>query len=192
MYCLAGDVVARVYALGPDVALLAVHGRCCCQRRVSRCVGRREAVDRGRYLCDAADGVLQVTERLFRLLQLAADAFPVLPGQGDGAAMDVDDAIRKVMAVVLAEPEVYSFRRRMRLAGRVVGTQLGVFADDACLARDVLVAFDLALATRVAGLYGSGESAHVRGAVALPCLNAPGPVAQFGNAERPFFQRRLY
>jgi hypothetical protein len=79
----------------------------------------------------------------------------------------------------------------MRLARRVVGTQLGMFADDACLARHVLVALDLALPTRIAGLYGSRASAHVRGAVALPWWNAPGPVAQFGNAERPFFQHAL-
>mgnify|MGYP004535506641 CR=1 FL=1 len=58
---LAGDVVARVYALGADVALLAIDGRGGgqgCGRR------GREAVDwRGDFL-DAADRVLQLGERL--------------------------------------------------------------------------------------------------------------------------------
>jgi hypothetical protein len=78
MYRLAGDVVARVDALGSDMALLAVYRRCSCQWCVAGSVCGREAVYGRRYLCDADDGVLQVTERLFGLLQLAAYALPVL------------------------------------------------------------------------------------------------------------------
>jgi hypothetical protein len=103
----------------------------------------------------------------------------------------MNEAVGEVMAIILPESQVNSFRRRMRLARRVVGTQLGMFADDACLARHVLVAFDLALSTRIAGLYSSRASAHVRGAVALPWLNAPGPVAQFGNPKSLFFQHAV-
>jgi hypothetical protein len=40
----------------------------------------------------------------------------------------------------------------MRLAGRMICAQLRVLADHACLARDGLVALDLALAARIAGL----------------------------------------
>jgi hypothetical protein len=77
VYRLAGDVVARVYALGADMALLAIDGRRRCQRRVS---GRRwgEAVGRRWDLCDAADGVLQFAQRFLRLLQFSANPFPVL------------------------------------------------------------------------------------------------------------------
>jgi hypothetical protein len=63
-----------------------------------------------------------------------------------------------------------------------------VLTHDACFAGHVLVAFDLALATRIASLDGSMESVHVRGAAALPCFNAPGCVAQCGKPSRPSLQ----
>jgi hypothetical protein len=77
VYRLTSDVVARMYALGADMAVLAIDGRRRCQRRVS---GRRrgEAVGGRRDLCDAADGVFQFAQRLLRLLQFSANPFPVL------------------------------------------------------------------------------------------------------------------
>ena len=45
-----------------------------------------------------------------------------LSRQRDGAAVYVNQAIGEVMAVVLPKSEVDSFRGRVRLAGRVVGT----------------------------------------------------------------------
>lgn len=134
--CLAGDVVARVDSLGPDMALLAIHGRSGSQGCVSRGSGR-EAVDRRGDLSDAADGVLQLPQRLLGLLQFGADALPVLPlsapmssatvalahlsGQRHSPAVDVDHAVGEVMPV-LPQPHAYPLRRRMQLARRVVGT----------------------------------------------------------------------
>lgn len=135
---LAGDVVARVYPLGSNVALLAVHGRCRCQGRVPRSISWGEAIYRRWNLCDAADSILQIAERLLGLLQLSTDALPVLPrsacthcpfrldahlsGQRNSAAVYMDQAVGEVMSVVLSDAEVYSFRSGVRLAGGVVGT----------------------------------------------------------------------
>lgn len=77
MYRLAGDVISGVYALGADMAVLAVNGRSGCEGRVAG-AGGREAVDGGRDFGDAADGVLQLAQRLFGLLEFCADALPVL------------------------------------------------------------------------------------------------------------------
>ena len=92
-------------------------------------------------------------------------AYAYLSRQRDGAAMYVNEAVGEVMAVVLSDAYVYPFGRRVRFAGRVVGTEFGMFADDARLARHVLVAFDLALSTRVTSLQENQESAQLRGAV---------------------------
>jgi hypothetical protein len=59
-----------------------------------------------------------------------------------------------------------------------------VFAHDTSFTWYVLVAFYLALSTRIASLDGSMESAHVRWVGALACFHAPGPVAQFGKSWR--------
>jgi len=61
------------------------------------------------------------------------------------------------MAVVLTKGKVYSLCGRMRFARWMVGTQLGVFADDACLAGHVLVTLDLALSTRITSLYSVAQ-----------------------------------
>jgi hypothetical protein len=124
--------------LRSNMALLAIYGRSCCQGCIARSISRGEAVQGRRYLCNADDGVLQVTERLLGLLQLSAYTFPVLlqsvyvhhsccmyahlARQRDRSAMYVHQAIGEVMSIVLVESSVYPFRRRMRLARWMVGT----------------------------------------------------------------------
>lgn len=45
-----------------------------------------------------------------------------LSWQCDGTAMYMNQAVGKIVSVALSDGEVYPFRRRVRLAGRVVGT----------------------------------------------------------------------
>ena len=188
VYGLAGEVVVRVDALGADVACLAVDRGRGGQRGVAG-GGGLVAVRRrvGRHLCDARDRVLQVGQRLLRRLQLRADALPVLvllagcscvcvcgPSQhlsrkGHGPAMDVHHAVGKVVSI-LAEAHADALCRRMRLARRMVGTQLRVLADDTCFAGDRLVALHFALAARIAGLHGISSSSWLEpSAEALAC-----------------------
>lgn len=72
-----------------------------------------------------------------------------LSGQSNGPAVDVHHAIREVVSVVV---HADALRGRVCLGRRMVRAELCVLAEDACLARHILVAFDLSGAAWIAGL----------------------------------------
>ena len=110
-----------------------------------------------------------------------------LSRKSDGSAVDVDHAVGKIVSV-LGESHADALCWGMRLAGRVVGTQFRVFADETCFAGDRLVALDFALPARIAGLDTvSSRSCLEPSAEVLACVLAAAATASlqhYAAAER--------
>lgn len=75
-----------------------------------------------------------------------------LARESHGPAVDVDHAIRKVVSVVANIVHANTLCGRVCLRWRMVRAELWVFANHACLARNILVAFDLPLPAWIASL----------------------------------------
>jgi hypothetical protein len=66
--------------------------------------------------------------------------------------VDVHHAVGEVVPIVADGVHAQTLRGRVRLGGRMIGTELWMLADDTGLAGDILVTFDFTLAAGVAGL----------------------------------------
>jgi len=133
--------VARVNALGAHVTLLAVEGEGGAAGRGAD-GGGAFGLESG---CEVGHGRLEHAQGLLGLVQLGAEAVPVLAWEGDGGA------VSEFVGLVMMAPG-NALRRRMGVRGRVVSAELRVLAGDAGVARDALVAADLAGPAWVAGL----------------------------------------